>query len=281
MTLGLLLKLVRCKGLVDSAQTTQLIRDGGKDVFEPHAYLVKIRYQVLQQLLSAWDKPWLPSLPASVNRLMFKNLLTILKAENETAPAPKKTSATPACRARLERSSRPFRRAQHAKSIRVRQRASSGFILRSQAAQRGARTYDGGYGLPEGAARHALSRCQNNLNAATEYLLAHDDDLVVHYRDNPNQPWGDERTDAADGSKGLEQLLSHLLRRRPMLRLSMPRPPKPQLQTAMQTAERDRLTQRRVRCQMQQWRMPATAARVLLTQATSLQRLTKPWTLTR
>ncbi len=95
VTLGLLLKLVHCKGLIDSSQTTQLIREGGKDVFEPHAYLVKIRSEVLSVLLSAWDKPWLPSLPASVNRLMLQNLLTILKAQNEAAPAPKKTTTAP------------------------------------------------------------------------------------------------------------------------------------------------------------------------------------------
>uniref|UniRef100_V5ED17 UBA domain-containing protein n=1 Tax=Kalmanozyma brasiliensis (strain GHG001) TaxID=1365824 RepID=V5ED17_KALBG len=124
--LGLLLKLVHCKGLIDSAQTTQLIREGGKDVFEPHAYLVQIRFGVLQLLLSAWDKP----------------------PPNEE---------------------------------RVRTMVDMGF--------------------PDGAARHALSRCQNNLNAATEYLLAHDE-LVVHYRDNPTQPWGDERTGATDSQNG-------------------------------------------------------------------------------
>ncbi|CDS01035.1 hypothetical protein, partial [Sporisorium scitamineum] len=199
VTLGVLLKLVHCKGLTDSAQTMQLIKDGGKDVFEPHAYLVKIRLSVLQLLLSVWDKPWLPSLPASVNRLMLQNLLTILKAQNEAAPAPKKSSTT----------SGPFGVSVPLDSTMPEllpfafgsaPRVVPPPIRRPPNEERVRMMVD--MGFPANAARHALSRCQNNLNAATEYLLTHDD-LVVHYRDNPTQLWnGDSTPGATDAQNG-------------------------------------------------------------------------------
>ncbi|CBQ69976.1 related to E3 ubiquitin protein ligase TOM1 [Sporisorium reilianum SRZ2] len=196
-TLGVLLKLVHCKGLTDSAQTTQLIRDGGKDVFEPHAYLVQIRLRVLQLLLSVWDKPWLPSLPASINRLMLQNLLTILKAQNESAPAPKKsTTASGASGAAgtLEATMPTLLNMRSPFAFGSAPRVIPPLVRRPPNEERVRTMVD--MGFPENAARHALSRCQNNLNAATEYLLTHDD-LVVHYRDNPNQPWNDDSTPGA------------------------------------------------------------------------------------
>nr|CDI56030.1 related to E3 ubiquitin protein ligase TOM1 [Melanopsichium pennsylvanicum 4] len=190
--LGVLLKLVHCKGLIDSSQTTQLIRDGGKDIFEPHTYLVKIRSEVLALLLSAWNKPWLPSLPASVNRLMLQNLLTILKAQNESAPTPKKPSTTagPAgASGPLESTLPALLGMRNTFVLGSAPRTVPAPVRRPPDEERVRTMVD--MGFPENAARHALSRCQNNLNAATEYLLAHDD-LVVHYRDNPNLTGFDE-----------------------------------------------------------------------------------------
>lgn len=203
VSLGVLLKLAHCKGLIDSAQTTQLIREGGKDVFEPHAYLVKIRLDVLQLLLAAWDKPWLPSLPASVNRLMLQNLLTILKAQNESASAPKKTSTasgSSGAAGSFESAIPTLLNMPNPFAFGSAPRVIPAPIRRPPNEERVRTMVD--MGFPEGAARHALSRCQNNLNAATEYLLARDD-LVVHYRDNPNQPWnGQGITGSSEGLNG-------------------------------------------------------------------------------
>ncbi|EPQ27339.1 uncharacterized protein PFL1_06891 [Pseudozyma flocculosa PF-1] len=88
--LGLFHRLVTAKGLTESAQTNQLIKEGGLDQFEPHAYLVRLRLAVLPAIRATWDKPWLPSLPASVNRLVLQNILTILRAQSEAVPAIKK-----------------------------------------------------------------------------------------------------------------------------------------------------------------------------------------------
>ncbi|KAJ9475492.1 HECT-type E3 ubiquitin transferase [Pseudozyma hubeiensis] len=203
VALGVLLKLTQCKGLIESTQTTQLVREGGKDVFEPHAYLVKIRLEVLKLLLAAWDKPWLPTLPASVNRLMLQNLLTILRAQNEAAPTPKKTPAASApsgAAGSLDSTIPTLLNMRNPFAFGSAPRAVPSPIRRPPNEERVRTMVD--MGFPEGAARHALSRCQNNLNAATEYLLAHDD-LVVHYRDNPSQPWnGDGATGAAAGQTG-------------------------------------------------------------------------------
>ncbi|KAJ1021615.1 hypothetical protein NDA16_003752 [Ustilago loliicola] len=203
VTLGLLLKLVHCKGLIDSAQTLQLVREGGKDVFEPHAYLVKIRSQVLSLLLSVWDKPWLPSLPASVNRLMLQNLLTILKAQNENVPTAKKSTApgSSSTAATLESGLQGLINMRNPFAFGSAPRVVPAPVRRAPNEDRVRTMVD--MGFPENAARHALSRCQNNLNAATEYLLMHDD-LVVQYRDNPNRPWNDEGATgpAAEGQNG-------------------------------------------------------------------------------
>ena len=201
VTLGLLLKLVHCKGLTDSSQTTQLIRDGGKDVFEPHAYLVKIRSKVLQLLLSVWDKPWLPSLPASVNRLMLQNLLTILKAQNEAAPAPKKssiTSGSSAAPGTLESSMPTLLNMRSPFAFGSAPRVVPAPVRAAPNEDRVRTLVD--MGFPENAARHALSRCQNSVNAATEYLLAHED-LVADYRNNPNQPWNDDSTSGSGATE--------------------------------------------------------------------------------
>ncbi|UTT88591.1 hypothetical protein NDA17_001733 [Ustilago hordei] len=202
VTLGLLLKLVHCKGLIDSAQTTQLVREGGKDVFEPHAYLINIRSQVLSLLLFVWDKPWLPSLPASVNRLMLQNLLTILKAQNENVPTAKKSTppGSSSTAATLESGLQGLMNMRNPFAFGSAPRVVPAPVRRAPNEDRVRTMVD--MGFPENAARHALSRCQNNLNAATEYLLMHDD-LVVQYRDNPNRSWNDEgATGPARGQTG-------------------------------------------------------------------------------
>ncbi len=199
VVLGVMLKLVHCKGIVDSAQTLQINRIGGGENFDPHAYIVKIRAEVLSTLMAVWDKPWLPSLPASVNRLMLQNLLTILKGQNEVAPPPKKPSATtgssnPA--ATLE-AGLPLLNMRNPFAFGSAPRLVPAPVRRAPNEDRVRTMVD--MGFPANAARHALSRCQNNLNAATEYLLMHDD-LVVQYRDNPDRPWNDDASAPATGA---------------------------------------------------------------------------------
>ncbi|GAC95365.1 ubiquitin-protein ligase [Pseudozyma hubeiensis SY62] len=203
VALGVLLKLTQCKGLIESTQTTQLVREGGKDVFEPHAYLAKVRLEVLNLLLAAWDKPWLPTLPASVNRLMLQNLLTILRAQNEAAPTPKKTSTASGpsgAAGSLDSTIPTLLNMRNSFAFGSAPQAVPSPVRRPPNEERVRTMVD--MGFPEGAARHALSRCQNNLNAATEYLLSHDD-LVVHYRDNPSQSWnGDGAAGATAAQSG-------------------------------------------------------------------------------
>ncbi|PWY99341.1 hypothetical protein BCV70DRAFT_162691 [Testicularia cyperi] len=197
VVLGVLLKLVTAKGLTDSNQTSQLIKEGGLDVFDPGAYLAKIRAAVLAELQVTWEKPWLPSLPASVNRLMLQNLLEILRALNEFSITPKKPGASgsssgsaaaagvgglPALTTMLGGLTglrNPFAFGSAPREMPIR---------RTPNEDRVTQLVD--MGFPANAARLALSRCHNDLSAATEYLLTHDE-VVNQFRDDPNRPWDD------------------------------------------------------------------------------------------
>ncbi|KAI3487163.1 hypothetical protein L1887_48996 [Cichorium endivia] len=130
---------------------------------------------------------------------MLQNLLTILKGQNEVAPPPKKPSATtgssnPA--ATLE-AGFPLLNMRNPFAFGSAPRLVPAPVRRAPNEDRVRTMVD--MGFPANAARHALSRCQNNLNAATEYLLMHDD-LVVQYRDNPDRPWNDDASAAATGA---------------------------------------------------------------------------------
>ncbi|SPO39716.1 related to E3 ubiquitin protein ligase TOM1 [Pseudozyma flocculosa] len=166
--LGLFHRLVTAKGLTESAQTNQLIKEGGLDQFEPHAYLVRLRLAVLPAIRATWDKPWLPSLPASVNRLVLQNILTILRAQSEAVPAIKKpltagglgAGVGPGALAAGGGLAVPL-----ASLVNLRRTPPQPDEDRIRSITE--------MGFNRNAARHALIRCGNNLSAATEYLLLH------------------------------------------------------------------------------------------------------------
>ncbi|PWN48958.1 DUF913-domain-containing protein [Violaceomyces palustris] len=182
-------KLTSAKGLVDSAQSTYLIKESTpSDSFEPHDYVVKLRSLVLPVARETWEKPWLCKLPVAVNRLVIQTILAILRAQSETAPAPKKTTGThmtlgsglPAALAGLSASAFGAIRRPPPSSVvdenHIRQLTDMGF--------------------PRNAARHALSRSQGNLSAATEYLLMHPEVVSQMAAEPENEPGSDVASNA-------------------------------------------------------------------------------------
>ncbi|KAN0062881.1 E3 ubiquitin-protein ligase tom1 [Thecaphora frezii] len=178
--LGLFLRLVTAKGLIDSTQTNQLIKEGGFDQFEPHAYLVRLRAAVLPVIRATWDKPWLPSLPASVNRLVLQNVLVVLRAQSEVAPVPKKpaqVSLNPTGGLAVPLSGLLRRSPPQPDEERIRHITDMGFN--------------------RNAARHALIRCGNNLSAATEYLLLHPEVVAQMAAEPEHAPENETQSDDA------------------------------------------------------------------------------------
>ncbi|KAJ6625623.1 hypothetical protein B0H10DRAFT_1782772 [Mycena sp. CBHHK59/15] len=147
VALHLLHPLISSKPLFDSGQTLLMITRDKKDTdagyFEPHNFLVKLRLAALPMLRALWEAPWLISAPLSVSRSIVQTVLELTNGESEElkgeSPGENGPTALP----------RPV----GADESRIRQLTDMGF--------------------PRSAAERALARTQNNLNAATDLLLAH------------------------------------------------------------------------------------------------------------
>ncbi|KAI8600747.1 hypothetical protein EDD21DRAFT_306070, partial [Dissophora ornata] len=143
------------KLLHDSAHTSTLHsrdeRNRGNDFFEPHEFLVDVRLAILPKAKALWMDPGLPSCPSTIVRQVIQILLNILKAEGELKPeAPPGPSIILGGAPNLFGARPP-----------VADATSVAMLL--------------DMGFPRAAAEVALTRCGNQLDRATEYLLTHQD----------------------------------------------------------------------------------------------------------
>ncbi|CAO1637822.1 unnamed protein product [Parajaminaea phylloscopi] len=224
VALNLLQNFSASRPLYESPETLVLLQSegtSGGESFKPHELLLRLRLAILPVILRTWTKPWLGSLPLSVNRSVLQTLLHIVQAEGEDPPKPK-ISAAAASSTRnpifetlgnsLSGLSLPnslsamlnnlTRTAGSAGGERSTGTAEAGGLAALQGTRRAAVTADPAriqqledMGFPRGAARHALARYGNNANAATEYLLAHPE--VVSGLANEVDPPAEEQAQPA------------------------------------------------------------------------------------
>ncbi|KAI0708195.1 hypothetical protein C8T65DRAFT_740208 [Cerioporus squamosus] len=152
VALSLIQPLVSSRPLFDSNQTPLAITTDKKDTdaeyFEPHNFLVRMRHAALPLVRSVWEASWLPSAPIGVSKLVVHIVMELLNAENEEIKDVQ-TSASILGAGGLGVPRIPVAAPDE---NRIRQLMDMGF--------------------PRSAAERALLRTRNNVNAATELLLA-------------------------------------------------------------------------------------------------------------
>ncbi|KAI0318271.1 hypothetical protein OF83DRAFT_1262061 [Amylostereum chailletii] len=141
--------VVSTKPIFESPQTTLLInrekKEGDPDYFEPHNFLVKLRLAILPLIRDLWTASWLVSAPSGLIRSVVQVILEIVGGEGEEGQTDIAADPTPVGGGLSFRSHVPD-------ETRIQQVTEMGF--------------------PRWAAERALARTQNNVNAATELLLA-------------------------------------------------------------------------------------------------------------
>ncbi|KAI1319340.1 hypothetical protein EDD11_004206 [Mortierella claussenii] len=141
------------KLLLESSHTSILASKDDKnrkeDFFEPHEFLVDIRLQVLPHVKNLWLDKQLDRCPTIIIRHVIQIITNILKAAGELKPL---VSATPQV---------------------VIGAPSSVFGVRPLVPDEASVATLLDMGFPRSAAELALTRCGNQLERATEYLLTH------------------------------------------------------------------------------------------------------------
>ncbi|KAL5523755.1 hypothetical protein ACEPAG_7928 [Sanghuangporus baumii] len=152
MALHLLYLMISFKPAVDSGQIASYI-SGNKpethpDFYQPNDFLVKMRLEISPLIRDIWQSPWLVSAPPAVCKYVIQCVQEIIAGENEVPRADFSSSEVlPSSGQGLLRPSQP------PSEDRIRQLTDMGF--------------------PRAAAIRALSRTNNNVSFATEYLLTH------------------------------------------------------------------------------------------------------------
>jgi len=148
LALILIHPIISSKPLFESGQTLLIVtrdkKDTDPDYFEPHNFLVKLRFAALPTIQRLWESTWLIQLPLGISRFVIRPVLEIANGENEEFKGEttgELGSAPPAG----ARSSGPD-------EARIRILTDMGF--------------------PRSAAQRALVRTNNNVNTATELLLS-------------------------------------------------------------------------------------------------------------
>ncbi|KAK0555366.1 E3 ubiquitin-protein ligase tom1 [Tilletia horrida] len=177
--LSLFQNLTTAKLLQESSHTAQLV---GKDepksspnYFEPADFLVKVRAQVLTLINATTTSNWIQHLPISVNRVVIQILLEILRGEGETPAMVKKDEA----QAGADRFASSILSSLAGASANLRRATASANVNEAHIRQLA------DMGFPRNAARHALIRTNNDVTAATEYLILHPE-LVQTMADEPS-----------------------------------------------------------------------------------------------
>lgn len=154
VALGVLQSLVSTRVIFDSPQTAQLTsRDkptSSEDYFDPHQFLVRLRFAILPFVRSIWQSSWLLNAPVAVARSVIHTILSIMDSEPEIKPvqaaAPVHVSTSQAAPGiPIPRPPPPPER--------IQQLVDMGFSAH--------------------AATEALRRCHNNTSFAAEFLLTH------------------------------------------------------------------------------------------------------------
>ncbi|CCM01158.1 uncharacterized protein FIBRA_03206 [Fibroporia radiculosa] len=152
VALHLLHPVLSAKPLFDSTQTTLLVssekKDSDPDYFEPRQFLVRTRIAAMPLLADLWGASWLSSAPLGVSKSVVNVLMDVLSMDGEEAKDPPQGGA-PSLMSNGFAIARPAGPDEN----RIRQLVDMGF--------------------PRSAAERALVRTRNNVNAATELLLAH------------------------------------------------------------------------------------------------------------
>ncbi|KAI7822225.1 hypothetical protein BC939DRAFT_194256 [Gamsiella multidivaricata] len=165
--LGILQTLTSSKLLHDSSHTSMLTSRDDRirraDFFEPHEFLIDTRLAILPKIKAFWVDPALHSCPSSLVRQLIQVLLNILKGDGELKPeAPPGPSIVLGGAPNLF-GARPL----------VADAASVAILL--------------DMGFPRAAAELALTRCANQLDRATEYLLTHQDIVAAAIYDQERE----------------------------------------------------------------------------------------------
>ncbi|KAG0205736.1 hypothetical protein BGX28_002703 [Mortierella sp. GBA30] len=169
LILTVLQTITSSKLLHDSSHTSTLIsreeKNRKSDFFEPHEFLVDTRLAILPKINSLWLDSGLQSCPASLVQQLVQILINILKAEGERKP---------------EAYTQPA----------IIRGAPNLFGSRLIVPDAGNVTTLLDMGFPRAAAELALTRCANQIDRATEYLLTHQEVVATAIYDQ-------EREDAA------------------------------------------------------------------------------------
>ncbi|KAF9951518.1 hypothetical protein BGZ72_006995 [Mortierella alpina] len=156
------------KLLHDSPHTAALssvdnTKDRGENYFEPREFLVHVRHTIAPKILEQWEKPSLCECPSSVVQQLIQIMINILRAEGEQKPeAPAAASVVIGGTPHLF-GSRPI----------VADAASVDTLL--------------DMGFPRAAAELALTRCANQIDRATEYLLTHQEVVATALYDQERE----------------------------------------------------------------------------------------------
>ncbi|CAG8574804.1 10676_t:CDS:2, partial [Dentiscutata heterogama] len=143
------------KLLHESAQTVPLTtkdRDPRNEPFDPFNFLVNVRAKILPVINELWQSTYLPKAPPNIVRSVLQNLVQILKGDGEVNQRPEGSGSSSGLSAPTStlfgatRSLVPD-------EDRVQQLIDMGF--------------------PRSSAETALIRCNNHVQAATDYLLTH------------------------------------------------------------------------------------------------------------
>ncbi|KAF9173026.1 hypothetical protein BGX20_004283 [Mortierella sp. AD010] len=149
--LSVLQTITSSKLLHDSSHTSTLTsKDSGtrrNDFFDPHEFLVDVRFAILPKVKALWLDPILNSCPTTLMRQLIQTLINILKAEGELKP-----EAPPVRSFILEGAPRLFGAPPVVANV-----ASISTLV--------------DMGFPRAAAELALTNCGNHLERAAEYLL--------------------------------------------------------------------------------------------------------------
>ncbi|KAF9934938.1 hypothetical protein BGZ67_003626 [Mortierella alpina] len=155
------------KLLHDSSHTSAFISTDDNDkcdaYFEPHEFLVHVRNTVAVKVLEQWNNFGLRDCPPSTVLQLIQTMMNILRAEGEKKPeAPAAASVVIGGAPHLF-GSRPI----------VADAASVDTLL--------------DMGFPRAAAELALTRCANQIDRATEYLLTHQEVVATALYDQERE----------------------------------------------------------------------------------------------
>jgi E3 ubiquitin-protein ligase HUWE1 len=150
VALHLIHPLISFKPIVDSPQNTLLLTPDKKDTeagyFDPRNFVVQLRITVLPLLRDIWQASWLMSAPLGVSKSVVQVVLELLNTDQEEIKEAEVTA--PSMVPQIPMTSRTIGPDEN----RIRQLTDMGF--------------------PRSAAERALIRARNNVNHATELLLA-------------------------------------------------------------------------------------------------------------